>query len=173
MKNVELFKIIYNTHFEQIYRSTFLVSQNEQIARDAVQEAFITAFKNLHLLKDLKNPHAWIAAVASNKAIDMIRKDLRSVPVKDIDFLGTDEFVKNSPYKFVHKELEIDILKGLKQLDLKYREIIVMKYYYNLTEEEIHEFLNIPVGTVKSRLYRARQLLKNILQPGNDSEGIL
>jgi len=145
MKNVELFKIIYNTHFEQIYRSTFLVSQNEQIARDAVQEAFITAFKNLHLLKD----------------------------VKDIDFLGTDEFVKNSPYKFVHKELEIDILKGLKQLDLKYREIIVMKYYYNLTEEEIHEFLNIPVGTVKSRLYRARQLLKNILQPGNDSEGIL
>ncbi|WP_049817923.1 RNA polymerase sigma factor [Thermosediminibacter oceani] len=68
-------------------------------------------------------------------------------------------------------ENKIDMDKALKQLNPIYRQIVVLKYYNDLSEGEISKYLGVPVGTVKSRLYRASLFLSNIMEEQNEGVG--
>ena len=85
MNETELFNILFNTFYENIYRSTYLIVQDESIAKDATQEAFVVVFEQLHRLKDLDKIHIWIAAIASNKGINILKKDKKYIPFASID----------------------------------------------------------------------------------------
>ncbi|WP_422446490.1 RNA polymerase sigma factor [Thermoanaerobacterium sp. DL9XJH110] len=65
-----------------------MITLNDSIAEDAVQEAFIAAFNNFDKLRDIKKFHAWLAVIASNKAIDMIRKNSRIYPSDQRDIFN-------------------------------------------------------------------------------------
>ena len=166
MNETELFKILFNDYYENVYRSTYLIVQDESIARDATQEAFIAAFEQLHKLKDLDKIYVWIAAVASNKGINILRKNKKYIPLASIAEIANEIAYHND--SMVQKEDELDIIQALKMLDLKYREVIVLKYYFALADKEIGNMLELPSGTVKSRLSRARIKLKNIMKTDID-----
>jgi len=170
---VELFRILYETYFDSIYRSTYLIAQDEFIAKDATQEAFVVAFQTVHKLKDHGRFRNWVAAIASNKAIDMIRKSNRSIPVDNIEHLISEGSPDNPADTVITEETRQELMQVLKLIDVKYREIIALKYYYDLTDEEIGEYLYMPVGTVKSRLHRAKALLRKLLRSKHISEAIL
>lgn len=167
MNETELFNILFNTYYENVYRSTYLIVQDESIAKDATQEAFVVFFEQMHRLKDLDTIHIWIAAVASNKGINILKKDK-----KCISFASIDEIENEISYhsdSMALKESEVDIMQALKVLDLRHRQVIVLKYYFELSEKEIGKMLELPLGTVKSRLKRARIKLKKIMEPVIDS----
>lgn len=171
MNEKEILKILFNTYFERVYRATYLIVQNDFIARDAVQEAFIAAYKQLDQLKDLDNMYAWLAAAASNQAINMLKKHRNCIPVASFD--EVEKELPHHPNSLEQKDREIDLMQALKMLNDKHREVIVFKYYIGLTEKEIGEILNLPLGTVKSRLSRSRILLKNILAADAESGVVL
>lgn len=164
MNNQEIFKIIFDTHFERVYRVTYLIVQNEFIARDATQEAFIIAYKKLDSLKDLDKIYTWLTVVASNQAKNLIKKQTTCVPIKELE---------NKPVGYANiieqKDEEIDLMKALNSIDVKYREVIVFKYYLDLSDKEIGEMLDLPIGTVKSRVSRAKMMLKDILDSQTES----
>lgn len=170
--DIELFRILYDTYYDSIYRSTYLIAQDESIAKDATQEAFVVAFVTMHKLRSTSKFRGWVAAIAS-KAIDMIRKSARSIPIDNIEELIAEESPNNPAEIVVTKEAEHELLQALKRIDMKYREVIVLKYYYDITDGEIGKYLHIPVGTVKSRLYRAKELLRKLLKSKHISEAIL
>lgn len=170
MNEKEFIGILFDTYFEKVYRSTCLIVQNELIARDAAQEAFIAAYKQLDSLKDLDKIYTWLAAVASNHAVNMVKKHHNCIPVASIDEVENELAYTDI---MVQKNKEIDTMQALKMIDVKYREVIVFKYYLDLSEKEIGETLNLPAGTVKSRLSRARMILKDILESDTESGVVL
>ena len=163
MNEIELFNILFNTFYEKVYRSTYLIVQDESIAKDATQEAFIVVFEQLHRLKELDKIYTWIAAIASNKGINILKKNKRCIAFASI--AETENKIAYHIDSMAQKENEVDIMKALKMLDLKHRQAIVLKYYYELNEKEIAKVLELPLGTVKSRLKRARIKLKKIMEP--------
>ncbi len=171
MNESELFRILFDTYFDRVYCSTCLIAQNDLIARDATQEAFIVAHKHLDRLQDLDKIYTWLTVVASNQAKDMIKKHHKCIPVASIDEI--DNIIASPTDIMEQKDKEIDIRQALKMIDVKYREIIVFKYYLGFTEQEIGETLELPAGTVKSRLSRARIILKDILEPDTESGVVL
>lgn len=161
MDTDEIFKLLFNSYFERVYRATCLIVQDELVARDATQEAFVAAFKQLSELKDLDKIYGWLATVASNKAIKMIKKNQLSMPVATID--ETKFSPAQIPDSIGRLEKRLDVMQALKMIELKHREVIVLKYYLEFEDKEIAELLGLPLGTVKSRLNRARKALKGIL----------
>ncbi len=123
----------------------------------------MAAYKKLPELKDLDKIYGWLAAVASNKAIDMTKKNQRSIPLSAIDEMNFSP--AQMPDSIGKLEKELDIIQALKMIELKYREVIVLKYYLELEDKEMAGLLGLPLGTVKSRLNRARKALKDILAP--------
>jgi RNA polymerase sigma-70 factor (ECF subfamily) len=167
MNKIEFFKILFNTHYEKVYRTTYLIIQNEFIARDATQEAFIIAYKQLDNLKDLDNMYSWLTVVASNQAKNTIKKNANCIPIADINEL--ENKLAYSPNVIEQKNKEIDLTKALNTIKVKYREVLVFKYYLDLSDQEIADMLELPLGTIKSRISRAKMILKDILESQNES----
>ncbi len=163
MRSMKAFNILYRSYFEKVFRSTYLVIHDETIAYDATQDAFLEAFINLHKLKDIDKLEPWISAVAANKARNMAKRNARMILSEDTEQLGDIEDSGDPLKLLINKERKEEILKILNKLDLKYREAIMLKYYYRLTDDEIGQLLKLPVGTVKTRLHRSREYLKEML----------
>ncbi len=170
MSESELFRVLFDTYFERVYRSTCLIFQNELIARDATQEAFVVAYKQLDSLKDLDSLYTWLTAVAANQAKDMIKKHHNCMLVASIEEVQAGPA---HPVNIEQKDMELDIMQALQIIDIKYREVIVFKYYLGFTEKEIGKILDLPSGTVKSRLSRAKMKLRGILGPDAESGVVL
>jgi len=96
----------------------------------------------------------------------MLKKNHKSISVASIDELTKETDYHNSSME--QKDMEMDMMQVLKMIDIKYREVTVYKYYLGLSDKEIAEMLHIPLGTVKSRLSRAKIKLKDIM--GSDTE---
>jgi RNA polymerase sigma-70 factor, ECF subfamily len=133
-------------------------SDSTEMARDVVQETWIGAIRGLTGLRDPAQFPAWIYGIATRKCADAIRSrvrrrrlDVHSVPVGVI------------PEAAVRLEHRIDMAAGIAQLPPKQRATVHLFYGEDLTVEEIASALGIPAGTVKSRLYQAREALKRTL----------
>ena len=149
MNRIEFFKILFNTHYEKVYRTTYLIIQNESIARDATQEAFIIAYKQLDNLKDLDNMHSWLTVVASNQAKNTIKKHANCIPIADINEL--ENKLVYSANIIEQKDKEIDLTKALNMIKVKYREVLVFKYYLDLTDQEIADMF-VYYGRIRPRI---------------------
>ncbi len=171
MNELQLFRVLFDTYFERVYRSTCLIIQDESIARDAAQEAFIVAYEQLDSLKDLDKLYTWLTSVAANRAKDMIKKHHSCMPAANIDDVLAEPAY--STVNIEHKDMELDIMQALHMVDIKYREVAVYKYYLGFTDKEMGKILALPSGTVKSRLSRARMMLKDILEPDTESGAVL
>jgi len=172
MEDLDLFETLYRMYFSKVYRAAYLVAQDENIAQDSAQEAFLAAYEILKKSPvDLSRFPALVSAIATKKAVDLIRKKIKYVLI-DEEFM--DKIVSMDTTLEVSLdpiENRIDMDKALKQLNPIYRQIVVLKYYNGLSEGEISKYLGIPVGTVKSRLYRARLFLRNTLVKQNEGVG--
>ena len=148
---------------------------NPADAEDLTIEAFGKAFRNIDSYAPRFAFSTWLFMIATNNCIDFIRKK-RSSPVP-LDQLqdGLDKLTVNiqselpDPEEALINDQKIAILRKIvNQLKSPYREIIEMRYYKEYSYEEIAAEMNIPIGTVKAQLYRAKSLLYNIfIKTGN------
>lgn len=142
-------------------------------AEDLTMEAFAKAFKNLHKFKKDFTFSTWLFRIATNNTIDFIRKkrlktmslnttmsddggNAVTIDVEDDDNNPQDEFIKSQRKEMVR--IFVD------KLPAKYRKLVQLRYFDELSYEEIAQELEKPLGTVKAQLHRSRELLYEIAQ---------
>ncbi len=142
-----------NKYRTQLYAIAFTILKNETDTEDAVCNAILKAYEHLDELKEPEKFKAWLITITRNEALQIIRKRL-SLPGNE-----KVEALLGASYDN-HDELW-DVVQNLKE---EYRIVIVLYYYGELSIKEIEEVLNIPIGTVKSRMNRGREMLKELLE---------
>jgi len=139
-----------------------------EIAEELTQDIFIKVYKNLYVLKKHPNFKWWLIKTAKNQCIDYYRRNKKEKV--NIDFKKVSNsliFKKDSEGEILFSE-KIKILhKGILKLPLSLRTLIVLRDIQELSYEEIAKMLKIPLGTVKSKLNRARITLVKILETFN------
>lgn len=164
------FEIEALTHKDALYNYALKISQNVDDAQDLLQETYYKAYKNYHQFEKGTNSKAWMFMILKNTFINNYRK-LKKEPVKvdydDIeniyDASGPENDKKNK-LNNLNREAYNDLLddelsSALSKLPSRMREVFLMCDLEGFTYEEIAEAVNIPIGTVRSRIHRARKLL--------------
>jgi RNA polymerase sigma-70 factor (ECF subfamily) len=136
---------------------------------DVVQESFIKAYKNLSLYRGDSAFYSWLYRIAINTSKNHLMTAKRRPPKQDIDFSEVDQhekiFVSNemdSPERLLsHSQLTNQVMQLIDDLSDELKQVIRMKEQQGLNYEQISKQLNCPVGTVKSRLFRAREILSS------------
>ncbi|MBM7649513.1 RNA polymerase sigma-70 factor (ECF subfamily) [Bacillus ectoiniformans] len=162
---VELYK-------EKVYQICFRMLWNRHEAEDAAQETFIKAFINIHTYNPDKKFTTWLYRIATNLCIDKIRKAKPDYHL-DAEVAGTDGLNMYSQISSDDKlpeeevesmELQETIQSAILKLPEKYRSVIVLKYIEELPLQDISEILDLPLGTVKTRVHRGREALRKYLR---------
>jgi len=150
MMNIENVFLDYNDY---IFKYIYSMVQNRAEAEDLLQDTFIKVMKAKN--KDIRNWKSYLITIARNTVYDHWRKRKNKLSLDLFDKLKT----KNKDI-----ELKLDIEKGIKNLSPKLKEVIILREINQLDYKEIADILEIEKGTVKSRLSRAREELKNFLE---------
>lgn len=163
------------THIDALYRTALRMTRNPTDAEDLVQEAYLRAFRALDQFKDGTNLRAWLFRIMTNAYINEYRKRSRrpaSSSLDDIEeFYLYDHLIDSGiqptserPEDIVLNRLTADdVLKSFDVLSDDFRHVVLLADVEGFTYREIAEILDIPVGTVMSRLYRARRKLQTAL----------
>lgn len=162
---------IVNLYQHKLYQVCYRMLGNKQEAEDITQEAFIRAYINLHSYDQKRKFSTWIYRIATNLCIDRIRKKKPDYYL-DAEVAGTEGLNMYSqiavdeqlPEDVVEQmELQERIQYEISRLPDKYRSVIVLKYIEELSLQEISEILDMPLGTVKTRIHRGREALRKQL----------
>jgi RNA polymerase sigma-70 factor, ECF subfamily len=162
---------IVNLYQHKLYQVCYRMLGNKQEAEDIAQEAFIRAYINLHSYDQKRKFSTWLYRIATNLCIDRIRKKKPDYYL-DAEVAGTDGLDMYSqiaadeqlPEEAVEQmELQDRIQYEISRLPDKYRSVIVLKYIEEMSLQEISEILDMPLGTVKTRIHRGREALRKQL----------
>jgi RNA polymerase sigma-70 factor (ECF subfamily) len=152
----------------RIFALTYGMLGREEDARDATQETFLAAFRNLRGFRGEAKVSSWLHRIAVNQCISRQRRaKVRSESALDDDneagSFATP--VNESPARVVEGRLEtLAVRRAINSLPLELRQVVVMKEFEELTFREIADALDLPLSTVKSRLYTALKQLQMRLQ---------
>jgi RNA polymerase sigma factor (sigma-70 family) len=159
---------------ESVYFTMLRMCNNKDDAEDLTIEAFGRAFKRLEQYTPTYAFSTWLFKIASNNAIDFLRNKKKNSALSLDTKMENDEgqeFSKNikspslDPEEHIIKKQKVEMLRDVvDKLKPRYKELVKMRYYEELSYEEIAVKLDLPVGTVKAQLFRARDFLYNILK---------
>jgi RNA polymerase sigma-70 factor (ECF subfamily) len=149
-----------------VFRLCYLVMRNEQDAEDMTQETFIRAFRALPRfeIREGVSFEAWLYRIAVNCCRSrMRRKWYQVLPWPEPAPQLITELDEQPDRLLVQSERRGEILEAIDSLGEKHRLVVILRYYAGLSNEEIAQTLDIPSGTVRSRLHTARQRLRTLL----------
>ena len=141
----------------KMYKTAIAILKNEDDANDAIQEALYSAYKNYGNLRDKRLFTTWLIRILINKCYDIINKN------KKIAYID-DTITQNTTGVEDTYDIESSLEWVLNKIDKDLKEVVVLYYYDELAVGEIADILQIPVGTVKSRLSRARTQIGVIIE---------
>lgn len=150
-------------HAEGVRNVIYRMCGDTQIAEDAAQETFIQAWLHLASYRPHMPIRNWLYRIAVNAATDMLRKERRILP-HALEDLQLSDPLPGPEAVFSQEERTALIQKAVLALPDASRAVLVLREYEGLSYHEISETLNIPVGTVMSRLNYARKLLRGQLE---------
>lgn len=163
--NNEAFEQLIKENKLKMYKVAKSILKNEDDICDAIQNALMSAYSNLNKLQNNKYFSTWLIRILINKSYDIINKNQKSYSTTtDIDEYNSDENLKSFD-SYNSESLIENVLCELKD-DLK--TITVLYYYNDYSVGDISIILNIPEGTVKSRLSRARKKIYKIIKSEED-----
>ena len=159
---------------DAIYFMLLKMVNNKSDAEDLTLEAFGKAFKKIHQYTPNYAFSTWLFKIATNNCIDFIRK--RKANIVSIDqniddqegqYISPTSMLSSGnpdPEEKLIKEQNIQLIQDIvSKLKPRYRKLVELRYFKEYSYEEIADELNLPLGTVKAQLFRARELLSNIL----------
>lgn len=161
---VEKFGVLMERYQGKLFRYGKKFLSSEDNIEDVVQDVFIKTYQNIKSFDTSQKFSPWIYRIAHNTYINAIKKDSRGpLYLFDFDTLISHTVTEDSVAREQEqKEMKEMVDKGLSEIELKYREILILFYIEDLSYKEISDILHIPVGTVGVRIMRARELLKGI-----------
>jgi RNA polymerase sigma-70 factor (ECF subfamily) len=163
---VELYK-------DKIYHLAYRMLNNKHEAEDAVQETFLRVYMNLHRYDEHQKFSTWIFRIGTNHCIDRLRKRKHlaySLDAEMPDGEGNDYYsmlpgYEDTPEKqIILTETQEQIRKAIGALPEKYRSVVILRYLQDMSLQEIGEVLDMPVTTVKTRVHRGREYLRQKLE---------
>jgi RNA polymerase sigma-70 factor (ECF subfamily) len=168
---MEAFRLLYLKYYQKVFSTCLLILKNSALAEEATQEAFLKAYTNLHTLREPEKFGAWVAAIGSKQAINMYNRNKKSLTIGEeekilhIKNIWGEQWDDYEPcQKYLEKETNQEIRRAIYLLDPLLSQMVILKYYWSLTDQEIADYLQVPLGTVKSSLFRARKTLEITLQ---------
>lgn len=157
---------------DTIYFMLLKMLNNRSDAEDLTIEAFGKAFKNLHQYSPTYAFSTWLFKIASNNCIDFLRKrkgitisiesDDEHSEMSEVARIKSKDL--NPEEKLIRKQKAILLQKVVRRLKPHYQELVELRYFREMSYEEIAEELNLPLGTVKAQLFRARQMLFKLIE---------
>jgi RNA polymerase sigma-70 factor (ECF subfamily) len=164
----QVFKELTYPHMKLLYNVALKYTGNVFDAEDIVQETYLMAFNKFHQLKEPSKCKPWLLRILRNNFLKTCQKNKNQQRLSETDYI---EFLKNhikpkDADEILVNKSQIKTLKtAIEQLPLKYREVLTLYYMDEMLYKDIAKALDIPIGTVMSRLTRARQGMKiNLLK---------
>ncbi|MGB7822332.1 MAG: sigma-70 family RNA polymerase sigma factor [Candidatus Sulfotelmatobacter sp.] len=172
----ELFYELVRPYERRVYAAALAILRNEHDAEDAAQEAMLKAFANIRQFRAEARFSTWLIQITVNEAL-MRRRRERTVVMEGIDDRRDSEESEYAPRDFAdwreipsealeRKEVRQRLAEALGTLDRKYREVFVLRDMEQMNIQETAEALGISVASVKTRLLRARLMLRDLLAAG-------
>jgi RNA polymerase sigma-70 factor (ECF subfamily) len=158
--NMDAFTQLVETYQRPVFNLCYRMLGDAQEAEDAAQETFWRAYQGIKKYDQSRSFATWLLSIAAHYCIDQQRK--RKLPLVDIDILPEEDAPDPSPNpeKVISRQMENKVLhKLLDKLQPQDRAAIVLRYWYEMSEEEIASTLQLTASAVKSRLFRARRQL--------------
>lgn len=171
------FAVLMDRYRKPVYHMILKMVRNVDDAEDLTIEAFAKAFKNLHRFKKDYTFSTWLFRIATNNSIDFIRK--KRLETMSLDTSYQDESGENVTIDVEDRNLnpQEEAIKSQKKelvqmfvtkLPAKYQRLVRLRYFKELSYEEIAKELNAPLGTVKAQLHRARELMYDLVKGKKD-----
>jgi len=168
--DLEAFESIFGQYKNLVYRTAYLMLGDEDEAEEALQEVFLLVYRAIDSYRPEKGAFTtWLYRITANHCKNRRRrKRLIQGPLSWLDIFRREE-TGNIESSFYQKE---PIEQGLEKLSVLVRDVIILRYYGDLSYAEIAESLEIPIGTVKSRLDRGLKALRQELSQFELDSGI-
>ena len=155
-------------HQDQLYNSIVRVVGHPDRARDVVQDAFIQAIENISRFDGKSQFFTWLYRIAFNRAMSMYRKHKSEVSLEVARENAGDETMADAQDqpedRVLQSELVEEVHQALEQLSAEHRAVIVLREIEGCEYEQMAEILEISLGTVRSRLHRARSEMRRLLR---------
>ncbi|RDI45427.1 RNA polymerase sigma factor [Falsibacillus pallidus] len=161
------FEEMYEQYHKLVYQIGYRIIRDAALAEDILQETFLKAFKKCHSVEDESKIGSWLSSIAARTAIDFLRKEkrLNETIVEDIEpWKHQDirlELVENEVEALI---LKTELKKCILSLPDSQQEVMILRIQYGMKESEIAEKLQLNPATVKTRIYRARKYLREIIE---------
>ncbi len=176
---------LYHSYSGKLYRMAYFITGNKSDSEDVLQETFVKCFLHRKTLKEPERFEAWICQILVRTAW---KQERRSGKSKEVSYEGILELGEESGSRtaqqmqedaaspgpldqLLKKEQSGELMRAVQGLDVKYRTIVLLYYYNELGIREIAQITGLFEGTVKSRLSKARKLLKGALVKEGDPPG--
>lgn len=159
----DAYKEVINLYGNRLLKTCYLILKDREESEDIVQESFLRVFRQIDSFKGNSSIYTWIYQIALNLCRDRLR-NRRDFTLYE-GTMESDDKVE----EIVIKSIDRDILRREPQnLDILYKEVLILYYFEELSIKEISKILNEKEGTIKSRLSRGRILLKKALERGGE-----
>ena len=161
--NIQAFAIVVRNTERLVTQIVRKMTANEEDQRDLVQEIYLKAYQNLSSFQFKSKLSTWIANIAYNTTVNFLQK--RKIPFTEIEQISDENFgySDNSESETIHSETMEALQTEIARLPPIYQTLISLYHMEELSNREISEITNLPEGTIKSYLFRARKLLKDQL----------
>ena len=165
--------MLMKSYKKPVYHMILKMVRNVDDAEDLTIEAFAKAFKNLHKFKKDYTFSTWLFRIATNNTIDFIRKkklETTSLHSSYTDDNGSSVSIdlpdkELNPQEKAIKSQKVELIQlFVTKLPAKYQRLVRLRYFDELSYDEIAQELNAPLGTVKAQLHRARELLSDLVK---------
>jgi RNA polymerase sigma-70 factor, ECF subfamily len=173
----EAFGGLVDKYHRRVYNLAFRLTNNPERSKDIAQEAFIRIYKSLDKYNPKFKFSSWLLKTVSNLCIDYHRsKPNQNASLEAIVASGAEGAIleePGTPRSTTEEELEMRlesmelqgvIQEGIDLLPIDYKAVVVLRHIQNFSYKEVAGILNLPMGTIKARIFRARKLLKNFLE---------
>jgi len=161
----EAFARLVETYQTPVYNLCYRMLGENTAAEDAAQETFWRAYQNLKRYDSSRSFITWLLSIAAHFCIDQQRK--RRLPVFEMDEFPdmdvVDAYVPNPEKEVSHNQENSALHQLINKLNAQDRATVILKYWYDYSEEEISQMLSLSVSAVKSRLHRSRRELAEML----------
>ena len=160
--DIVAFESLFRQNERQVFRTAYLIVGSREEAEDVLQEVFLSAWRSRETYDPAKAKLiTWLHRITLNQCMNNRRKGATDIDLEGFDF---PESSNRQPEEILITKYEYELLQyALAEMDKKHRAVIVLRYFNDLPYAEIAEILDIPLGTVKSRLNQAIGCLKQSL----------
>ena len=156
---------------QDVLKIAYLYVKDQQLAEDIFQEVFYKVMKNYHKFEHLSSEKTWLIRITINTCKDLLRTSW----LRRVTTFGTLEEQNQTqyeqPFDMTQSESNNELYEMIMKRPQRYKEVILLFYYEDFSYDEMAKILNIPKGTVQSRLARGREKLKKMMEERGEISG--